>query len=591
MWMSMTAWAQQGASCQNPIPLGRDYNATISGAGSVWYVANTFDLPLTVRFYPTNNNDPQPEIQMDFSCTPGVYSDPIVCSYFCSSQSAYIAMPHQATPDRKTDSNGRVYYEVAMGEFYRNMLLSAGISYNVEVFVKVTYHSGGSINLTPDAEFAGCMDTDKWLLFGNFLSVAANDQETFFVAPYANWQHDSIRYIWDGPADATVAIGTTCDFEPLNALDAKRVDVWTMQGGGDTANHTNADIRYYMQYMNNPSNTAKGGMFYVKAVSSQPGRLKVERMPMTPPDGGATLLAYNTAAAVPANGFNTLYAMPMTWTEATLFSTPTDAVFRMYVGTTANFTKETAIATYQFDKTSDGHQLGLFANQMEALWGQTNKKYLYVRFECSAATTITPTIWTPSTCVSKITRIKAGEEMSVNAKSAAYYGLYYPEWVGGDLTMAWAGSSTCPVYFGDTCVFPTNASNARVIQSESVPKNKTYTIEAAEIAEWADAVDDDGFIYVRMYPTYKGKMTFTTTAPEETDPVPVVYPAATIAVLCDGEPTAAGQRYIIRVSAEQDLNLGSESWHQTPAETHTVTLQQGVYTLQGADESVEIIVK
>ena len=58
--MSMTAWAQQGASCQNPIPLGRDYNATISGAGSVWYVANTFDLPLTVRFYPTNNNDPQP---------------------------------------------------------------------------------------------------------------------------------------------------------------------------------------------------------------------------------------------------------------------------------------------------------------------------------------------------------------------------------------------------------------------------------------------------------------------------------------------------------------------------------------------------
>ena len=119
---------QPGSSCQNPITLTNDYNASISGAGTVWYVANTFDLPLTVKFYPTNNSDPKPDIEMDFSCTPGVYSDTILCSFFCSSNSVYISMPYNPENDvrQKTDGQGHVYYEVAMGEC-RYQLQRAGI--------------------------------------------------------------------------------------------------------------------------------------------------------------------------------------------------------------------------------------------------------------------------------------------------------------------------------------------------------------------------------------------------------------------------------------------------------------------------------
>ena len=149
----MTVAAQSGASCEDPIPLGRDYSATISGAGFKWYVANTFDLPLTVKFYPRNNSDPAPEILLDFGCTSGDYDDPILCNLFCYNQSSFIYLPHTATPTQKTDDNNRVYYEIAMGENYRNMLLQAGLSYDVEVYVKVTYYGRGDITLTPDAEF------------------------------------------------------------------------------------------------------------------------------------------------------------------------------------------------------------------------------------------------------------------------------------------------------------------------------------------------------------------------------------------------------------------------------------------------------
>ena len=81
------------------------------------------------------------------------------------------------------------------------------------------------------------------------------------------------------------------------------------------------------------------------------------------------------------------------------------------------------------------------------------------------------------------------------------------------------------------------------------------------------------------------------TAPDEEDPAPIVYPASTIHVEC-GELTAAGQEYLIRVSAEQELHIDNETpWNQTPDQTLTVTLQTGKHTLYGADETIQIEVK
>ena len=72
--------AQSGATCQDAIPLGKDYKKEISGPQTVWYTAWTFDLPLAVYFMPLKEADPAPEVEMDFSCTTGVYKDSILCS-------------------------------------------------------------------------------------------------------------------------------------------------------------------------------------------------------------------------------------------------------------------------------------------------------------------------------------------------------------------------------------------------------------------------------------------------------------------------------------------------------------------------------
>ena len=65
----VSARAQAGSSCTSPIPFGKNYSATISGPCAVWYMGNTFDLPLTVKFYPENNSDKAPELNIGLRLT------------------------------------------------------------------------------------------------------------------------------------------------------------------------------------------------------------------------------------------------------------------------------------------------------------------------------------------------------------------------------------------------------------------------------------------------------------------------------------------------------------------------------------------
>ena len=587
----MPARAQSGASCNDAIRLVPDYNVTISGAGVKWYVGNTFDLPMTVRFYPQNNNDPAPEMEFDFTCTPGWYADSILCHLFCQNQSAYVPMPSAVYPVQKTDEHGKKYYEVAMGEEKRNLLLSAGIYYDIDVYIKVTYHGSGRITMTPDAEFAQCMDTDKWLLLGRTLSVAANDSATFFVAPYANWRSDSVRYIWSGAAPAMVALGTSCDFDPYDPFDERCLDPMPMKAGGDTVNHTNALIQDYLAYMTNPTNMAKGGMFYVKAISTQPGTLKIERMPETPPAEGAVLLQYGQPNPIAANNTQ-LYAISRTWTSATLLETPTDHVFKMYIGTTADFTTETAIVSYAFNRNENGHWYGLTANDMTSLWNQvpTGQKFLYVRFECTEATTLTPSEWTPSECYEKAALIHKNDTLDIAMRSKDIYRIFYADWQGGDMYVHWEGQKMCKMLVSDTCTIGTNGSAASVIYYQEMEDGTTYTITAAELADMATSVDEDGYIYMRFYSDKSGKVALSTTAPEETDPEETVVPRVTVYVTCL-ESTTGIQ---IRVSTPQSIRIkdaaGTEIWQQTvqPDQPQSVPLQPATYTLIGENEQVEI---
>jgi hypothetical protein len=282
----------------------------------------------------------------------------------------------------------------------------------------------------------------------------------------------------------------------------------------------------------------------------------------------------------------------------------------MYIGTEPDFYLQDAIATYQYKANDAGHWLGLTDAEMQALWTHTTEQYLYVRFECSEKTTIKPEEWDIPGCFKGITvggevqRPSTTLSVEKGNYGAKYYRFYYREWKGGDMKFQWSNSNgTCPTFIGMTCTFPANASNANVLTNKNIAKNGSWTVTAAEIAEWAEYVDENGYLYIRFNPGYAGKMKITTTAPEEQDPAPVVYPAATVSVTCDGEKTSSGQAYIVSVSVSQTLNLYSgpadniasrtpiQTLDMTTASQRSITLSPGVYTLMGPNETIQIEVQ
>lgn len=602
--MAMFA-ALPGTTCLTAKPLGQNFQENITGPSVVWYEAWTFDLPLTVYFAPQNESDPAPEVEMDFSCTSGYYTDSILCSLFCKTSGSSgidFGLPHKPplSVDRLPD--GRLVYYLSLGKKYRDLLLQMGISYNLKVVVKVTYKSAGEISIAPNDLFSNCMDGHKFIKLGDTVQVKVRDTQRHVIVPYVQWQEDSIRYVWEGAQPVTIAISAACDIDPTNNADERILDFYTLNPPRDTLKLTSSEVRYYVHA---DDHSSEAGMFYAKFYSEGAGIMTIERVPQAPPQGGATLLRYDKPTPVPANDFNALFAIPYTWTTATRFDVPTDHIFRMYIGTTYDFTKETAIASYQFSRKTNGHWLGLQTSEMEALWTNTTAQYLYVRFECSEKTSITPKTWRPSDCLTTTRLIERNSEITIIANSTTIYRIYYPDWKDGNMSVSWSKTDVCKMLVAGTCLIGTSQTSDMPYYKE-LKNSRTYTIQAADIATWENYADEDGFLYIRFHTTASGggKIGMHTAAPEEEDPAPIVYPAASISVDCNGDPDPVnGQQFIVRVVADQTLNLYSgpadniasrtplQTWSQNASETHNITLQSGVYTLVGTGDSVQIEVK
>lgn len=507
--------ARQGDSCGDPIQLYPEFSQTIMQAGSYWYVANTTDLPMTITFHPGIQSAQAPHVELDFGCTPGYYDDPILCNLFCVSKPAYISLPYSQDIPKAYDDDGNVIYRVEFGEFYRDMLYSQGISYNVPVYIHATFYCGGVLEMTPDA-FGNCMDGAKFMQLGDTVQVEAADTKRHVVVPYIQWKMDSIRYVWHGSKDCILAVGSTCDINPLDAEDSHIIDGGPdhpIAPGGQLKVSSELIKKYLAQYQN------EAGMFYAKFYSEEPGYMKIERIPAPAPGCGAKLMRLGELTQIERNDIDAVYAIPSSWDESMQFTSPTSHILKMYVGKTCDFALEDAIAVYQYDRITNGHQLDMLGDELKALWEQKLKteNYLYIRFECSDETTVRPALWTPSDCEENTQRMTKGQREQIGAKSKVVYSLYYPDWKGGDLSLSWDNTqSNCTFYIADTCQVPNNA-NAPVFYSETIGKRATFTVPQATVDSWESKADPDGYIYIRFYSQAKSYITISSTAPEEED--------------------------------------------------------------------------
>ena len=507
--------AQTGLTCEDAIPVDSTYRGTVDGPCELWYTATTYDLPLHVYFSPDNlNSELSPEVMVDLTCVPGVYDDPKVDSLLTMVSDFGVDFPVELWCD-KVIRDGKVEWDLSINQSYRDQLAEFGITYNVQAYVKVKFYESGTIRLTPDTAFTSCMDNAHYILLDDSIDVLAEDTDRSFIVPYSDWQNDSIRFVWTGEQPAQVFLATTnCDFTP----DANNAYVW---------NHfevvAETPYKLYSSEMKEAiKNQQGGGVFYGKIVSTTPGKLVVEKIPMNKPKGDAVLMQYDQAIHVGAND-PTLYCFPRTW-AATQFIASASAATSVYFSNHPDFTTSTedanVLAAYEFDKEDSQRALYLSNTEVKSLTDNVIDDYVYVRFQAAAATTITPSAWLASRCVVNSVLIHPNKTFTVANNSNTIYRFKYDDFAGYGFVLKWANTLTdLPTYVADTCTFGLTTGDLHVIEYANIRKGKQWTVEPETYSAWASRVDAEGYLYVRFDSKRAGNVTFVCEKPVELEPV------------------------------------------------------------------------
>ena len=521
--------AQLGKSCSDPIPVDSNYEGVITEPGEYWFTAWTYDLPLNVHFIPdVDNSTSSPEVLVDFTCTPGIYDDEKLGNVINNVSSFGLDLPVEFRC-AKVERYGKIEWDLSINANYREELTKCGITYNVQAFVKVKFTESGKISLKPDTTYMSCMDNAIYVNLGDTLDVAANDNVTFYAFPYSEWCKDSIQFVWTGDNAAKIWVSDgDCDFTPT----ATNVDV--------RATYDVTKTTPYKLYEANMDAAIKswlgGGVFFAKVISKSAGKLIVEKIPMGQIQGGAILLQHDVPVQLAAND-SRVFCFPRTWTS-TEFVSPTQFVMSMYTANTSEFAPSVDDANvlnkYDFSKVEGIRVAQLSTADIANLVTNATDDYIYVRFTCNQATTLTPKVWTPTSCADKSILIQPDRQMTIMAKpNKTIYRLRYNDWKDYDMTLKWEGYSTLPTYFADACEFTLSSSNSHVMTYKNIKARGSYVATPSIMAAWASKVDEDGFIYVRFNPTNEDYATFTSAKPAEQDPETPVTPDPVYTTLTD----------------------------------------------------------
>lgn len=511
--------AQTGRSCNDPISINKSYSSHVDvdpeeGMKRLWYTAWSYDLPMHVYFSPDSMNSASgPEVMIDFSCTGDYSFDHKLDSVINILNVMGVTLPVNFNCD-KVVRDGKVEWDLSIDERYRDQLTEFGLTHNVQAFVRVTYYESGSISLTPDTLFQSCIEHGHYALLGDTIDIAANDSNKMIVLPYSEWKNDSIRFVWTGDKPARIWVAEEeCRFTPVEASVYVRAKY-------DLDKDTPKKL-YTADMQSAIDNWIGKGIFYAKVLSEGAGQLVIERIPLGEIQGDAILLEHGKSVKLQAND-ERVFCFPRTW-QSTEFLANTQYLLDMYVSNIPEFEIGDAnvLTKYAFSKDGNNRQLQLSTADISTLGISSSDDYVYVRFQCNSAITLTPSLWNTSSCIANTILVTSGQIFSVAKKSNnevndIVYRFVYDDWKNYDFTIEWSKKRTVPIYFVSYCNFK---STDKDVFSKNVKNSKSVTIMSSEVDGWGSSIEDDGFVFFRFGFSVSENVIMTSSKPVEEDPV------------------------------------------------------------------------
>lgn len=505
--LSSVVFAQtaDGLTCETAIPVGSDFQTKIDAPGEYYFSAWTYDLPLTCYFYPTTGDVSTLYLDIDFTCTPGVYDDHRIKELLDATSGWGVSLPIRFDDfERAVDEHDRVYYSLSVSDVYRELMVACGISYDVQALVKVTTSSAGEVRMTPDTTFRSCVESAIWLNLPATVNTGSQHSGDLYLLPLSDWQNDSIQLTWTGTqAPVQIWMGSDCEFELKTYGENCAIDM--VQLSPDAGNGENVWTITKEMVGTLISLLDQGGMCYLYFVSTEDAQVIFERKAIEGPLATAIRMELNEAAPVKANDAEQLYYFPAKWKSNSLIfssssSQPVTAYFAKDYAFEADAADENVVAVYDFVLEDGVMQLGFSSAELEAIAKQIDGEFVMAKFISELPTTITPARWDLNECLNKSVEIRTTDSVPVASKaSGAIYRIDYQKWSACDVKLQWNSKSRVKFYIADACSgYTLSSTNEHVLLYQQLNAGDSLQITSAAMEEWADRVDEDGYLYIRM---------------------------------------------------------------------------------------------
>ena len=539
----LCAQTPDGLSCETAIPVDTSYMGSVPAAGTYYYSASTYDLPMTCYFYPEAPISELPTIYVDFTCTPGYYEDPNLANMIQSASGWGIEMPILFYFNRSLDEFGREVYTLSIDESYREMMTMFNITYDVDAIVQVTVPCGGDVQMAPDTTFRSCVENSKWLNLPDTVVTGLQHEGDSYVLPFADWRNDSIRFRWTGSeAPVTVWIGEQCDFEMNTTGDNCALDMFVLYP--DAGNGENIRKFSKQEILDYISLFGEGGVYYMRTACAEDGELIVEKQPMSEIMANAKALMLNQPTSVAANDAEQLYYFPASWENNSMLWTsssdyPITAYFSAKAEFEANESDANIIDVYSFAPAANGRELALSKKQMKAICDKVSGDHVFVKLVAAQKTNVTPALWSVGPCAENADELFVNDSVRLqrNATSTAWR-VNINQWAQQDVKLYWKGTSSIKVFLCDTCKgFTLTKTNAHVKLYKEVAINSDGTRDTLlftkdELAAVAEFADSDGYMYFRFNNSATGSLIVKANVVEP-EPGPEPEPAKVIALKLD----------------------------------------------------------
>ena len=545
---ALSAQTPNGLTCETAISVDTSYTGSIPAPGVYYYTAGTYDLPLTCYFYPTDAEVTELYMDVDFTCTPGVYDDPNIAELLDPNFGWGIPMPIRFDDFKKeTDpETNRVYYTVSVSEFYRELMSDLGLSYNVQAVVKVTTSSAGDIRMAPDTTFKACVENSQWLEAPTSVSTGLLYADDVYVFPMTDWANDSVYFRWTGTTEPVqIWIGKDCGFNLSTSGDNPAYAYHQIEP--DKGNGENVWVLTEKMMKEYVDIWGQGGIYYLRFVSAENAQVIFDQKPVEGPMRDAIRLDLGESVNIKANDTEQVYYFPADWKQRSIMfessvNTPISAYFSKDVLFDATSTNANVFAVCDFINA----ELGLSVEEMMSLLEDINSKFVFVKFVAQKSTIITPINWNTCNCVRYSEEIYPNDVVGVKQRALnEVYRINYSLWSKNDMKLTWDSKSSIKIYLADTCTgFTPSSSNDHVLLYKSMKANTSFEITGAEVREWEEYVDSDGYLYFRFNANVAGSLIVTAT------PDPTIQP---------DEPTSPCVEASLLIKSGDQLTLNLDS--------------------------------